>query len=70
MNKSDLWRIYCDKNPQFANDNTQITMTVRGLKKLFDQTYDAGFEAAFITRDSRPEDSSFNDLMRTLGMTK
>jgi len=39
MTKQQLWKIYCKKNPQFEGDGN-VTMTVRGLKKLFDTTWE------------------------------
>lgn len=42
MTKAELWKIYCDKNPQFADENATITMSAVGLKKLFDQTFEIG----------------------------
>ncbi len=41
MNKEDLWKIYVGKNPSFADGDSRFTMSGRGLKKLFEQTYDA-----------------------------
>ena len=42
MKKSQLWKIYVAKNPSFAGDGN-ITMSARGLRKLFDQTWDLAF---------------------------
>lgn len=42
MTKKELWAAYVAKNPSFAGDGN-ITMSARGLRKLFDQTWDAGF---------------------------
>jgi hypothetical protein len=39
MKKSQLWKIYCAKNPAFERDGN-VTMSARGLRKLFDQTWD------------------------------
>lgn len=48
MTQSDLWAIYVAKNPSMGtNDDTQITLTSRGLKKLFDTTCERGHEAGF-----------------------
>jgi hypothetical protein len=69
MNKSDLWRIYCDKNPQFANDDAKITMTGRGLQKLFDQTYDAGYQQAMVNTGAKnTTKGDFETLKRFMGM--
>jgi hypothetical protein len=69
MNKSDLWQIYCDKNPQFANDDAKITMTGRGLHKLFDQTYDAGYlQAMGNIRAKNESKDELEHLKRFMGM--
>ena len=43
MKKSSLWAIYCQKNPQFAKEG-EVTLTTRGLKKMFDTTWDICYE--------------------------
>jgi len=40
MNKQELWERYCATNPDFSREDARITLTGRGLKKLFDTTYD------------------------------
>ena len=42
MTKSSLWAIYCRKNPKFAEDG-EVTLTTRGLRKMFDTTWDTAF---------------------------
>jgi hypothetical protein len=42
MTKSELWAIYCRKNPKFAGDG-EITLTTKGLRKMFNVTWDAAF---------------------------
>ena len=42
MTKSELWGIYCRKNPKFAGDG-EITLTAKGLRKMFDVTWDTAF---------------------------
>jgi hypothetical protein len=42
MTKSSLWAIYCRKNPKFAEDG-EITLTTKGLRKMFDTTWDTAF---------------------------
>jgi hypothetical protein len=42
MTKSELWAIYCRKNPKFAGDG-EITLTTKGLRKMFDVTWDTAF---------------------------
>jgi hypothetical protein len=42
MTKSSLWAIYCRKNPKFAEEG-EVTLTARGLRKMFDTTWDTAF---------------------------
>ena len=44
MTKQQLWSKYVDKNPSFDEFGT-ITMSARGLRKLFNQTWDVAFES-------------------------
>ena len=43
MKKADRWKIFSDKNPSF-NGEGNVTMSAAGLRKLFDQTYEQGYE--------------------------
>jgi hypothetical protein len=69
MTKSSLWAIYCRKNPKFAEEG-EITLTTRGLRKLFDTTWDE----AFYNGDDEPyvptgnESPSVETLMKAFGM--
>lgn len=38
MTKSQLWKIYTDKNPKFLTEG--CSFTAAGLKKFFDTTFD------------------------------
>ena len=40
MTKEELWGIYVAQNPKFGVDGETVTLSTRGLKKLFEQTYD------------------------------
>jgi hypothetical protein len=42
MKKSELWAIYVKRNPSFDGDSN-VTMTARGLKKLFETTWDTAY---------------------------
>ena len=42
MKKSQLWKIYVAKNPSFAGEGN-VTLSARGLRKMFDQTWDLAF---------------------------
>ena len=69
MKKSQLWKIYVAKNPSFEGDGN-ITMSARGLRKLFDQTWDYAFH------EGEPEDApspgtdskGVDDLRKIFGM--
>lgn len=40
MTKEALWAKYCEKNPVFSHPDARIAISGRGLRKMFDQTYD------------------------------
>ncbi len=69
MKKSQLWKIYVAKNPAFERDGN-VTLSTRGLRKLFDQTWDFAFH------EGEPEDApppvtdskGVDDLMKIFGM--
>ncbi len=46
MTKKELWAKYSEKNPSFDGLGT-ITMSARGLRKMFNQTWDVAFESGF-----------------------
>jgi hypothetical protein len=46
MKKEDLWNQYAKKNPSF-NGNKNVTLSARGLRKMFDQTWKIAFESGF-----------------------
>jgi hypothetical protein len=43
MKKEELWKIFCKFNPSFGDPEAKITLTGKGLRKLFDQSFDKGF---------------------------
>ena len=58
MKKSELWAIYVKRNPSFDGDGN-VTMTARGLKKLFETTWDtAYFDGEDELREPTPVNSS------------
>ncbi len=69
MKKSQLWKIYCAKNPSFAGDGN-ITMSARGLRKLFDQTWDYAFHEGEEENEYTPVNNSksVDDLRKIFGM--
>ena len=70
MKKSQLWKIYVAKNPSFAGDGN-ITMSARGLRKLFDQTWDLAFHEGEEENEYAPVNDSkgVDDLMKIFGMS-
>jgi len=60
MKKSELWDIYTKKYPQFAGEGN-ITLSAKGLRKLFDTTWDTAYYQGVaeeeITFPSNSEDS-------------
>jgi hypothetical protein len=69
MKKSQLWKIYTAKNPSFAGDGN-ITMSARGLRKLFDQTWDLAYEHGEPEIEHAPVNDSkaVDDLRKIFGM--
>lgn len=73
MTRAELWSIYVTKNPKMGtDDDTQLTLTSRGLKKLFDTTWERAHEAGLENGKAwekaqndkkKPMDSLFNDLL-------
>jgi hypothetical protein len=69
VKKSQLWKIYVAKNPAFERDGN-VTLSTRGLRKLFDQTWDLAYH------EGEPEDApppatdsrSVDDLRKIFGM--
>jgi hypothetical protein len=69
MKKSQLWKIYCAKNPAFERDGN-VTLSTRGLRKLFDQTWDYAFHEGEDEHDPAPinDSKSVDDLRKIFGM--
>jgi hypothetical protein len=70
VKKSQLWKIYVAKNPSFAGDGN-ITMSARGLRKMFDQTWDLAFYEGEPEHDPAPVNDSkgVDDLRKIFGMS-
>ena len=70
MKKSQLWKIYVAKNPSFAGDGN-ITMSARGLRKLFDQTWDLALHEGEEENEAPPvtDSKGVADLMKIFGMS-
>jgi hypothetical protein len=69
MKKSQLWKIYVAKNPSFAGDGN-ITMSARGLRKLFDQTWDYAYHEGEDENEAPPvtDSKGVDDLRKIFGM--
>ena len=69
MKKSQLWKIYCAKNPAFERDGN-VTLSTRGLRKLFEQTWDFAFHEGEDEIEQAPVNNlkSVDDLRRIFGM--
>ena len=69
MKKSQLWKIYVAKNPAFERDGN-VTLSTRGLRKLFDQTWDLAFYEGEDEHEAPPVNNSksVDDLRKIFGM--
>ena len=72
MTKNELWNIYIKRNPSFNGDGN-ITMSAKGLKKLFDTTWDTAFykgeeEDENIEHNFQQQSSSVDMLRSIFGM--
>ena len=68
MKKSQLWKIYCAKNPAFERDGN-VTLSTRGLRKLFDQTWDLAFYEGEPEHEAPPvkDSKGVDDLRKIFG---
>lgn len=68
MKKSELWAIYTRRNPSFAEDGN-VTLSARGLKKLFDTTWEiAMYDGEEEAQPKRESSTSLHDLMSIFNM--
>jgi hypothetical protein len=68
VKKSRLWKIYVAKNPSFAGEGN-VTMSARGLRKLFDQTWDLAIHEGEPEHEPAPVNDSkgVDDLRKIFG---
>ena len=68
MKKSQLWKIYVAKKPSFAGDGN-VTMSARGLRKMFDQTWDLAIHEGEEENEAPPVNDSkgVDDLRKIFG---
>jgi len=72
MTKEELWKVYSNKNPSF-NGSGNVTMSARGLRKLFDTTWDiAMFDGEMEEEEDEPKSyhssASLDSLKNIFGM--
>ena len=48
MTKDELWAIITDRNPRLTGDRP-VTLSPRGLKKLFDTGWERGYKQGMTT---------------------
>ena len=65
MTRSELWKIYTDRNPSFAGDGN-VTMTAKGLRKLFDTTWEVAYFDGEEEPDGRHYRAQPNDNVEAL----
>jgi hypothetical protein len=67
MTKPDLWQIYCKRWPHLLDPKAGSRLTVKGLKKLFDVTYDTGYTEGKKSGIRLMSAASDEDMMKFLG---
>lgn len=69
MTKQELWKIYSKRNPSFDSKEGNVTMTAKGLRKLFETTWDTAFYDGELEEDPANSDKSgLEHLKKILGM--
>ena len=71
MTRIELWVIYCKRNPQFLDEEAKITLTARGLKKFFDQTWEEAHSQGVangraLAAQEKPKDNGMGDLFKDM----
>lgn len=66
MTRSELWAKFVERNPSFDGDGN-VTLSARGLRKIFDQAWDRGETygretAQRTARETLPRDPLFRDI--------
>ena len=72
MTKEELWKVYSNKNPSF-NGRGNVTMSAKGLRKLFDTTWDVAMydgeeECKDEPRSYHSSSASLDSLKSIFGM--
>ena len=63
MSKQELWSKYVERNPSFDGLGT-ITMSARGLRKMFNQTWDVAFESGFNQEFDDDEENEYPEPIK------
>jgi hypothetical protein len=78
MKKTELWKIYCSKNPKFLEIDAQVTFTQKGLVHFFEQTWEIAHSEGIIngkalaemqsssTSGTKGSNDLYNDLFKTM----
>lgn len=66
MTSAQLWQSYCDRNPSFLGaPESTITLRLRGLQKLAEQSFEQGFKAGQEEAEKRARlGSIFDDFLK------
>lgn len=72
MTKEELWKVYSNKNPSF-NGRGNVTMSAKGLRKLFDTTWDVAMFDGEMEKEDEPRSyhsssASLDSLKSIFGM--
>ena len=62
MTKDKLWLLYLERNPSFLekNQSVPVSLNSKGLKKIFDVTYDSAFKEGY--NKGKTEKSVFENI--------
>jgi hypothetical protein len=63
MTRDELWAAYVRRHPGFAGEGT-VTLTTRGLRRLFEHTWEHAHAHGRQTAPPPAEPEDFPDLLR------
>lgn len=63
MNKEELWKKFCEKNPNFLIDGYHHTFTSKGVKQLFDQTWSTAFDCGLLVSKQLNKTNDSNSVV-------
>ena len=67
MTRESLWKVFCEKNPAFAKEGGEVTLSTKGLKKLFDTTWSEAKKESESQAEYEPDPQKpfdFGELLR------